>query len=223
MTFVLRRKAFVNTIANFIHALQAVKPIHDKCLRRSFSTLFGKIENMKRDLSISLFDANLYGLLVPLPIIALFATLYIARWGLVTFTFDLLNVFASPSLFVLAFIVGIVLHELIHGVTWMIAGRKSWRTIKMGIMWWALTPYAHSLEPLAINAYRVGVVMPAILLGILPSLFAVVIGSGWWLAFGIVFTLAAGGDMIVLWLVRNVERGKLVEDHPSRCGCYVIE
>ncbi len=70
---------------------------------------------MKRDLSISLFDANLYGLLVPLPILALFATLYIARWGLVLFTFNLLNFFANPILFVLALIGGIVLHEFIHG------------------------------------------------------------------------------------------------------------
>jgi hypothetical protein len=76
---------------------------------------------------------------------------------------------------------------------------------------------------LEINAYRVGAAMPAILLGILPSLAAILFGSGWWLAFGILFTLAAGGDMIVLWLLRNVESGKVVEDHPSRVGCLVIE
>jgi hypothetical protein len=178
---------------------------------------------VKRDVSISLLQANLYGVLVPLPIITLSAIFYIARWGLAALTFDLLNSFAGSILFVLALIVGTVLHELIHGVTWMIIGRKSWRTIKIGILWWALTPYAHSTEPLEINTYRIGIVMPAFLLGILPLLVAILSGSGLWLAFGAVFTLAAGGDMIVLWLLRNVEGGKLVEDHPSRCGCYVIE
>ena len=178
---------------------------------------------MKRDLSISFYYANLYGVLAPLPFIALFAILYIARWGLAAFTFDLLNIFANPLLFVFVLIMGIVLHELIHGVTWMIAGRKSWRAIKIGILWWALTPYAHCTEPLEVNAYRVGGVMPAVLLGIVPCFYSVVFGSGGWLAFGILFTLAAGGDMVMLWVLRNVERGKFVEDHPSKVGCLVID
>ena len=178
---------------------------------------------MKRDLSVSLLQANLYGVLVPLPIIAPFAILYVLRWGAIAFAFDLLSFFANPFMLIAAFVVGIVLHELIHAVTWMIIGRKSWRAIRFGILWRSLSPYAHCTEPLEVNAYRLGGMMPALLLGILPSLIAVVVGSGWWLAFGILFTLAAGGDMIVLWLLRSVPSGKFVEDHPSRCGCYVIE
>jgi len=37
-----------------------------------FPTLFGKIGNVKRDLSVSFFDANLYGLLAPLPFVDLY-------------------------------------------------------------------------------------------------------------------------------------------------------
>lgn len=34
---------------------------------------------------------------------------------------------------------------------------------------------------------------------------------------------SAGGDWLILWLIRNVKAGSLVEDHPSKAGCYVLE
>ena len=41
--------------------------------------------------------------------------------------------------------------------------------------------------------------------------------------FGLAFILAAGGDILILWLLRKVKAGSLVEDHPKRAGCYVID
>jgi hypothetical protein len=35
--------------------------------------------------------------------------------------------------------------------------------------------------------------------------------------------LAAGGDLMVLWLIRGVRRGQFVQDHPTQVGCYLIE
>ena len=28
---------------------------------------------------------------------------------------------------------------------------------------------------------------------------------------------------LILWLIRHLKRGTLVEDHPTRAGCYAIE
>ena len=41
--------------------------------------------------------------------------------------------------------------------------------------------------------------------------------------FGLLFTLASGGDLLILWLIRKVKPGEFVQDHPTRAGCYVIE
>jgi len=35
-------------------------------------------------------------------------------------------------------------------------------------------------------------------------------------------TAAAGGDMMILWLLRKDKSPVLVEDHPSEAGCYVL-
>ena len=44
---------------------------------------------------------------------------------------------------------------------------------------------------------------------------------GWPLlmAWSLVFVLAAGRDLVVLWLIRRVPAGRMVRDHPTRAGC----
>jgi hypothetical protein len=71
------------------------------------------------------------------------------------------------------------------------------------------------------SAYRIGVAMPLLVLGVVPYCVSLVIGSPWLLWFGFVFITAATGDILVLWLLRGIDGKTLVEDHPSNAGCYV--
>ena len=55
----------------------------------------------------------------------------------------------------LAFVLtGVVVHEFIHGLTWMAFGGKPLSTIKFGFQWKTFTPYAHLSEPIEVNAYN---------------------------------------------------------------------
>jgi hypothetical protein len=65
--------------------------------------------------------------------------------------------------------------------------------------------------------------MPGLVLGIIPFIIAMVTGSGDLLWFSLLHTTAASGDWLVLWLIRAVQSGSLVEDHPTDAGCYVLE
>ena len=65
--------------------------------------------------------------------------------------------------------------------------------------------------------------MPGFVLGILPYLLSLVLNNGFLLLFGILHTIAASGDWLILWSLRHEKGGTLVEDHPSRAGCYIIE
>jgi uncharacterized membrane protein len=58
---------------------------------------------------------------------------------------------------------------------------------------------------------------------LLPTFAAFILGNGWLLSFGLLFTWTAAGDFTVLWLLRNVKPGTLVEDHPDRAGCVLLE
>jgi hypothetical protein len=102
-------------------------------------------------------------------------------------------------------------------------GRKPFSRIKFGFQWKTLTPYAHLTEPIEVNAYRLGGFMPGFVLGMLVYVLSLVLGDGNLFWFSLIHTSAAGGDWLVLWLIRNLKPGQLIEDHPTQAGCYVIE
>ena len=177
---------------------------------------------MKKDLSVSLAKANLYGLMI-LPLVALLFILYIGVWGSERFLDGSVVMFGKLMYFMLILIIGIIIHELMHGVSWSYFGKKPLHAIKFGFHLKTLTPYAHCKEPLEVRAYRTGVIVPGFVLGILPSMIGIVTGNAWILVFGLLFTFASGGDLLVLWLIRKVKAEEFVQDHPTKAGCYVIE
>ena len=179
----------------------------------------------KKDLSVSMGKATLWSFVFGLLPAFLLLFLYDWRWGA---DLNISNARSTDLLyFILIFaavlILGSILHELIHGFSFVYFGHKPLSAIKFGFQWQTLTPYAHCREPMEVQAYRLGIIMPLLLMGVLPALIGIGIGNGWFMFFGFLFTIGAGGDMLVLWLIRGVKSGQLVEDHPSQVGCYLIE
>jgi putative zincin peptidase len=151
-------------------------------------------------------------------VLALFA----ARWGwplagrgLVAFLHYRV---AAPAM-----VLGILAHEAIHAIAWAIASGRPLRAIDVGVQWCSLTPFAHPREPMAAAPYRVGAAMPGLVLGILPALAGIIMRWPVLLVFGLVFTMAAGGDLVVLWLIRGIPRSQTVQDHPTGAGCIVLD
>jgi hypothetical protein len=178
-------------------------------------------EQDQNDLSISMGKANLYSLALIIPLAIIQLGLYYLIWGRGSLDLALHAVSRHFRWYVLFFLIGIIIHEAIHGFTWMVAGRKSLKTIRFGINIKALTPYAHCNEPLTIRVYRLGTLMPGVLLGIIPYLLGLLSGYGGIMLFGLLFTVAAGGDALVLWVIRKEKPERLVLDHPTRVGCLI--
>jgi hypothetical protein len=172
----------------------------------------------KRDLSISMARANVLVLFMSIPVaivqFILFSMVHSA---------EKLKPTGNPVVLVLAVLLGVVVHEWIHGITWVIFGHKPFSAIKFGFQWKTFTPYAHLKEPVEVNAYRIGGFMPGFILGLFPYMLSILLGDGNLFWFSLVHTTAAGGDWLILWLLRNVKPGTQVEDHPTNAGCYVIE
>lgn len=83
-----------------------------------------------------------------------------------------------------------------------------------------LTPYCHCKEPLKVKHYIAGALMPAIILGIIPSLISILTGNTLLLFTGI-FTVVAAGDFMIVQLLYKEDMNDYVEDHPSEAGCYI--
>jgi len=176
------------------------------------------MKEYKQDLSIPMWHANIIVTFLAIPLLLLQFSLYVSLFGAQGI---------APSWGVLPLIliifIGMSIHELIHGLTWMIVGGKALSAIKFGFQWKSITPYAHLKEPVDINTYRLGTIMPGLVLGIFVYILSLILVDGNLFWFSLIHTSAAGGDFLILWLIRNVRAGSLVEDHPTNAGCYVIE
>ena len=173
-------------------------------------------EYEKEKKTINIYTANGVGLAITGAAALLFGVPFYLIWGL--------NSFLSLQqvlLFILLFVAGIVIHELIHGFFFGLFAKNGFKSIRFGVMWQMLTPYCHCKEPLRIKHYFLGALMPALLLGIIPAVMALFNGSGMMLLFGIIFTGAAAGDFMVVWILRKEHPDTYVQDHPSEAGCFV--
>ena len=168
--------------------------------------------------TMGLGKANLIALLLMVPILIILLTPYILIWSYESF-----EVSRRTFIYYLLplILIGIIVHELLHGIGWGIYSPKGMRSIKFGFNWKFLTPYCHCKEPLKVNHYRIGVAMPLLFLGIIPSVIAIVIGHGALLSFGIIFSWAAGGDIIALFMLRKLDKDTYVSDHPHKMGFYI--
>jgi hypothetical protein len=174
----------------------------------------------RKDLSIPITSAYAYMLPIVMPLLGVMIAVHILIWG-VGDLIEGLSQLAQLQSAIPVLVLGIPLHEFIHAFSWVLFGGISFQEINFGFDWKSLAPYAHATEPLKARAYRLGAAMPALLMGGLPYLIGIISGWAWFTNFGIFYVLAAGGDLVVLWLLRDLDGEARVEDHPTRAGCYV--
>lgn len=188
-------------------------------------------ENYKKEqVTINLVWANVFGILILIPIALLYGTLYYLIWNeqlsMENFKNMLRDIHSGyallyPLVIIAILILGIVLHELIHGITWAIFAKKGFKSIKFGVLWKMITPYCHCKEPLNVRQYITGAITPAIFLGFIPAIVAIAIGNMELLIFAGFFTMAACGDFLIIYSLRREKANTLVEDHPSEAGYYI--
>jgi hypothetical protein len=158
---------------------------------------------------------------------ALPATLFILAFG--TTVFELLwhNLLSSLGsiwlrfyLFVPLLLALTLLHELLHLFGFWLLGKTKRKDWHIGMK--SATPYAHCSAPIQITAYRVSVIIPGLLLGIFPLLLAFCCGWPIVFIYAILMTTGALGDLFILLNIRKLAPNRLVKDHASRPGCWLL-
>lgn len=131
--------------------------------------------------------------------------------------------FFQIEVLLIVFIFGIVSHELLHGIGWLISGGVSFRNLHFGVDWKSLTPYAHCDKALPVNAYRLGSLLPGVALGIIPWFISLLTKDVFLWYLGTFFILSAAGDFYMMWLIRKIKPPLKVKDHPRKIGCLVYK
>ena len=122
----------------------------------------------------------------------------------------------------IALTIGLVIHELIHGIFFAKYASKGFKSVKFGVLLKMLTPYCHCKEPLKIKHYIIALLAPLVILGILPAIVGILIGNLGLTIFGIFFSGTAAGDLMIYNLIKKENPEDYVQDHPSEAGYYIF-
>lgn len=125
------------------------------------------------------------------------------------------------GLFFALMLVLMVIHELIHGITWGIFAENHWKDIEFGIIWKMLTPYCTCKSALTKLQYVIGGLMPTLILGFGLGLVAIIIGNMLLFLLAELMIFGGGGDFLIagkLLLFRTKYKDCIYMDHPTECG-----
>lgn len=174
------------------------------------------------ELTSSIVRANVFAIASGIPFCIVFLLAFNLLHTLDLSAITSLGIFA----FILVMIVLIVVHEAIHGITWALFAKNGFADIEFGFIKEALTPYCTCKTPLSKRAYIIGAAMPCIVLGFIPSIIGIATGSLAWLLTGLVMTMSAGGDAMIVWNIlsyRSTAQEVLYIDHPMDIGGVIFE
>lgn len=182
------------------------------------------LSNYKKEkYTIDMSKANMLSMLYFLGFAAIFGIPYYLIWGLESKPlFGTDNFWISGFMPIVLMLIGVALHELVHGIFFAAYAEQGFRSVRFGFMKKYLAPYAHCKEPLKIKNYVVALLAPLILVGIIPALAGVYFGSALITFVGVVLCTGATGDLMIYQLIRKENPENYVQDHPTEAGYYIF-
>jgi len=124
--------------------------------------------------------------------------------------------------FILVVILGIVLHEAIHALFFSFFLPSKFRGVEFGFNKDHGIPFVHIKEPISVLGFRIGAIMPLIILGILPAALGLYSGYLSLTAFGVLFTISASGDLLLITRTRSLPSTQKIKDLPDKIGFELV-
>lgn len=184
----------------------------------------------RHDLIISVLKANVVGLLLTLPFIAVVVLGFILKNGVPDFDTVLREntvlYFVSMGIIVAASIALAVVHEKIHGWFWSIGAEHGSKDIEFGFQKETLTPYCTCKSPLSKSIYILGSMMPMTILGIVLGIVSIFIGNVVVLIIAALQIMGGSGDILIscmLLFYKTSGKDIILLDHPTKIGLVVYE
>ena len=190
----------------------------------------------KEEIIVNIVWANIFVVIVLIISIILFGIPFYSLWHEKFMNIKIINlIINSPiqiiitiknfAIYLLILFSTIFIHELIHGIFFIIFSKNKFKSIKFGFMSVKklFTPYCHCREKIKINHYRIAIIMPLIIMGIIPTIISIIIGNLFLLFCGIICIMAACGDILIYQKTLKQKRDSWIFDHPTEAGFYIYK
>ena len=170
---------------------------------------------LKNSYTFSALEANVWSIPIIIAIAILFFGSFYIIYGKEFLLDGLRSNYLRLYFFIPIFITGCFFHELLHALGFIWFGRVNFSNIKFGVIWKYITPYAYCRIPVSAKVYKISLLMPLIILGIIPYFVSIIWGLLWLNIYSTIFSMLAGGDLLVFFAIKKVDGELLLEDHPE--------
>jgi len=174
----------------------------------------------KQEITINMLQANLYAFPIIIFLIIIMLASYLFIWGKAYFLSGFFQL--RISLFIPLLLAGFFMHEVIHILGYHFFGKVPFNNLKIGFKLKSLTPYAYCSQPISLSAYKWSALLPAVVLGIIPATISLISGNTLIFILAVIFSITAGGDLLIIWMLRKIPLNYLVLDHPDKAGCIIL-
>ncbi len=192
-------------------SLELFNKTKDKLIKKGYT---------EHDLTINVVKANIYGILLPIPIAIILVILY-CLFNRFEFEEITMIVFLIINMFIAT-----IIHESIHGITFSLFTKNHLKDIRFGFIVKTLTPYCSCKVPVKKYQYLLGISMPGLTLGVLICIISIILGKQIILYSGLFQLFCAGGDMMIIALIlknKSNKKNQLYLDHPTEVGVVLFD
>jgi hypothetical protein len=155
--------------------------------------------------------------LVAITIIVLGILIQILIWKETNFSID----FILIIIFLAAYIAGLMLHELIHALAMRIISGVSFSNIQFGFNRRYLSPYTYCNKIVPVRGFRVGLLLPVLITGLLPMIIGIATNTLVITLIGGLLTAGGVGDIIGFCHLIKLPGNALLYDYRYALGCEV--
>ncbi len=158
---------------------------------------------------------------IPVAILGLFIPFQL-RWGVTPPRLPAGRpLLALAGLFAL-FMAGLLLREVVHWAAYRWIGRVPRGATRLATGHMAIGPRVRCETPVPARVYRLILTLPVVLLGVVPGIIGIVVGSWLLVLWALWLVVASSGDFVALWAMRGLPPDTPVRAHPRRPGCEIL-
>lgn len=112
-------------------------------------------------------------------------------------------------------------HECIHALAFLMSGAQK-GSVRFGVIPKKMMLYCTTNKPLSVNQYKLSLLLPIIITGVIPSIIAMIL-LNW--KYSLLFTsmISCGaGDLLMFLQLCKRKKVKMIEDHPNAPAFYAL-
>ena len=120
-------------------------------------------------------------------------------------------------------VISMAIHELLHGLCYIIFDKKSFKQFEVKILWRKLLVNFSLKEDVTVFTTRISLLAPFIFLGLTPIIAGLVFKSFFLIMIGSINISSSAADLYFLWELRKTKSNVKLADFPGKVGFIIKE